>query len=429
MGECDTNERVGAAVLAAGYGERMRGSAHPKPLTTVAGLTLLERTVRTLRLGGVAGPIVVVVGHRQGELREFVADRRLQVEVVENHQYARGNGTSVLAAMPHLPERFVVAMADHVHPPESVRHLLGCEGDFVAGVDARPMYADPDEATRVRIEDGRVTSFGKGLVPYRALDTGLFVCSRTALAELAPPDGEDLSWNQFKRMWLESGREIVACDISGTPWVDVDSIGDIERATQVVLSWAGSGKDGFVSRHVNRNFSKRITRQLLRTGLTANHVSAGAFLLAAAGAGCFSRGRWLAGAALVQLSSVVDGCDGEVARARLEYSPYGAVFDATLDRWADALVVTGMALGAKEASAHLAAYPALTGTLLVPYTRAKLEASFGETPEGLTRFGATRDVRLAVLCLGALLRRPTATLAAMALASNAEVLRRLLSPR
>jgi len=66
MGECDTNERVGAAVLAAGYGERMRGSAHPKPLTTVAGLTLLERTVRTLRLGGVAGPIIVVVGHRQG---------------------------------------------------------------------------------------------------------------------------------------------------------------------------------------------------------------------------------------------------------------------------------------------------------------------------------------------------------------------------
>ncbi len=67
--------------------------------------------------------------------------------------------------------------------------------------------------------------------------------------------------------------------------------------------------------------------------------------------------------------------------------------------------------------------------LLVPYTRAKLEAEFGEAPRAMTRFGVTRDVRLATLCVGALLRRPLPTLVAVAVGSNVEVARRLFARR
>ena len=122
----ERKERLGAAILAAGFGERLRECGSPKPLARVAGLTLLERTVRTLRAGGLDGEIAVVVGHRGEEVAGYCKQRGLPVRVVENPDYPRGNGTSVLAAMRFLPERFVVAMVDHVHTPESVRRLLRC---------------------------------------------------------------------------------------------------------------------------------------------------------------------------------------------------------------------------------------------------------------------------------------------------------------
>ncbi len=416
---------IGAVILAAGMGERLQDKRWPKPLAQVAGMSLLERTVRTLRAAGLKGTMVVVVGHRGEEVVEFIRDRKLDVRVVENSEYLRGNATSVLAALPHVPERFVVAMVDHIHSPESVRSMLSCSGSFVAAIDTTPMYADPDEATRVRVRGGLVTDFGKGIEPYDALDTGLFLCSRSALEQIRTDTDGELTWNAFKRAWLESGREIHACDISGAPWIDVDSQQELKRAPEAILDWAASGSDGFVSRHLNRKLSRRITRVLLRTPITADQASVLSFLVASVSAGLLARGAWGTGGLLVQLSSVLDGCDGEVARARLQSSPRGAVFDATLDRWSDALMLSGMASGARSRLSTLAAYAALSGALLVPYTRAKMESEFGKMPPELTRFGATRDVRLAVLALGALLRQPTATLVALGIAGNLEVARRL----
>ncbi len=47
------------------------------------------------------------------------------------------------------------------------------------------------------------------------------------------------------------------------------------------------------------------------------------------------------GGLLVQLSSIIDGCDGEVARLKLIESKYGGWFDAVMDRYADAIIILG----------------------------------------------------------------------------------------
>lgn len=427
--KCGNHDELGAAVLAAGLGERLRACACPKPLVRVAGLTLLERTIRTLRAGGVRGQVVVVVGHRGKEVAGFVRSKFSDVKVLENPDYPRGNGTSVLAALRYLPERFVVAMVDHVHTPRSVRRVVETPGAFVAAVDSRPAFADPKEATRVRIEAGRVIALGKGLEPYDAVDAGLFVCSRVTLQQLKVEQQGPLSWNALKRRWLVSGGEMVACDLDGTPWADVDTPEDIERAVEAVLAATAGSKDGFVSRHLNRRLSRRITRELLDTPVTPDQVSLLSFALATASAVILARGSLALGGLLAQASSVVDGCDGELARAKVESSPEGQVLDAILDRWADALIISGMALGARSDHAARAGYLALTGALLVPYTRARWEAAFDEVPDEFTGFGATRDVRLGVLTLGALARVPVAALLAVGAGASAEIGRRLLSLR
>ena len=48
------------------------------------------------------------------------------------------------------------------------------------------------------------------------------------------------------------------------------------------------------------------------------------------------------GGMLAQLASIVDGCDGEIARLKHSQSEFGGWFDAVLDRYADAVLLFGL---------------------------------------------------------------------------------------
>jgi phosphatidylglycerophosphate synthase len=66
-----------------------------------------------------------------------------------------------------------------------------------------------------------------------------------------------------------------------------------------------------------RRLSIRITRLLLRTGLSANQVTVGGILIGLAGAALLAVNQFwaqIAAIALLQLSFVLDFCDGEIAR-------------------------------------------------------------------------------------------------------------------
>ncbi|MBW2005204.1 MAG: CDP-alcohol phosphatidyltransferase family protein, partial [Deltaproteobacteria bacterium] len=45
------------------------------------------------------------------------------------------------------------------------------------------------------------------------------------------------------------------------------------------------------------------------------------------------------GTLLAHLSSVIDGCDGEIARLKFQVTEFGGWFDAVLDRYADAFLL------------------------------------------------------------------------------------------
>ena len=48
------------------------------------------------------------------------------------------------------------------------------------------------------------------------------------------------------------------------------------------------------------------------------------------------------GAILAQVASVIDGCDGEIARLKIQVTEFGGWFDAVLDRYADAFLLFGL---------------------------------------------------------------------------------------
>ncbi len=164
--------------------------------------------------------------------------------------------------------------------------------------------------------------------------------------------------------------------------------------------------DGPVSRYLNRRFSVPIARALARTPATPNQISAAALLVAAAAAALLAAGRNIEGALLIQASSIIDGVDGDLARAKGMASRFGGLFDAVLDRYADALIVAGMAWYAYKhedwPQPLLAGFAAVVGFLLVSYSRARLETEGGLGVASNLLGIASRDVRLLALAIGAL---------------------------
>lgn len=187
--------------------------------------------------------------------------------------------------------------------------------------------------------------------------------------------------------------------------------------------------EGLVSRYFNRRLSRPLARWLTRTPVTPTQVTVASFAVALGAAAAFVADVPALGGVLAQTSSILDGTDGDLARAQGTETRFGAFFDAVLDRYADAAMILGMVLSAQES--HAQAWPvglvALLGSLMVSYTRARSEATMGvRFQTGLTAL-ATRDVRLALVCLGGLAGVIFWTLAVLAALTHAVVLARIIS--
>jgi phosphatidylglycerophosphate synthase len=93
-------------------------------------------------------------------------------------------------------------------------------------------------------------------------------------------------------------------------------------------------QDGFVSRFLNRPISSRITPLLVKFPIHPSAFTASIFVLPLVAGVFLMRGDYLSvllGAAIFQVFSVLDGCDGEIARARKLESKFGERLDNVCD--------------------------------------------------------------------------------------------------
>jgi len=234
-----------AVILAAGEGSRLRSGPEslPKPLTALAGDTLLERAVASCVAAGVR-EIVVVVGFRREVLTPAVdalaARYGVSIRPAVSERWRLGNGASVLASEPLVDGPFFLMMCDHVFDPRFFERLLDADDGHrpVAVVVDRfvELVPDLDEATKTRLEGPLVTAIGKQLAAFDAVDTGVFLCRPAlydALREAAGSDRHTLSHaveilaRRGEAGWVDSG---------GLPWIDVDTMTDLVLAEALVAS-------------------------------------------------------------------------------------------------------------------------------------------------------------------------------------------------
>jgi phosphatidylglycerophosphate synthase len=146
------------------------------------------------------------------------------------------------------------------------------------------------------------------------------------------------------------------------------------------------GRTALVGYHLRFYFFwviEPVWKLVLRSGLSANAVTAIACLFGLGAAVAASLGAFAAAGWLFLFSGIFDVLDGRLARARNEVSPAGAAIDSILDRYTDSLMLVGLAIYFRESWVLVAALLALVGTSLVPYVRAKSEALGFPVRDGL----------------------------------------------
>jgi 1L-myo-inositol 1-phosphate cytidylyltransferase len=218
-----------AIVLAAGRGERLvTGLSFPKPLKRVGGTPLIVHTLRNLERAGVQ-EVAVVVGYLGDVLERGLSRYRFELELrfVQNDEFDKPNGTSLLKARDFVSEPTFVLMSDHLWAPELITPI----DQFALGADEAVLGIDHDiarcidipDATKVCVDGASITAISKQLTSYQALDTGIFKITGALLDELARLDGPQGCSLSAGVQALAARGHMKAVSVGSAMWIDVDT--------------------------------------------------------------------------------------------------------------------------------------------------------------------------------------------------------------
>jgi len=150
--------------------------------------------------------------------------------------------------------------------------------------------------------------------------------------------------------------QLSGLDVDHPSWVvDVsDQVGE-RRAVRALFEACRKPVDGIVSRHLNRHVSLSLSRLLVNTPVTPNMmtiVTFGVSLVACWLVLDASYATTAAAGVLMQLNSILDGCDGELARVRHQGSKLGQWLDTVGDDLSNVLFWTALGFGALQLQSH-----------------------------------------------------------------------------
>jgi len=157
---------------------------------------------------------------------------------------------------------------------------------------------------------------------------------------------------------------------------------DLPRAETWLLGSLVKRGEGVTSRYLERRISLAITRRLVATPVTPNVMTLVSVSVGLAGAPFFlasSAAYQLPGALLFLAHSILDGCDGELARLKFLESRRGAILDYWGDNLVHAAVFSCMAIGWSLAVHAL--WPLVLGAVLVASSLAAAAVLFRQTLE------------------------------------------------
>lgn len=223
---------MNAVILAAGYGSRLSGVQTPKPLVEVAGVSLLEWSVRQMTAAGITRA-VIVTGHRADEIEARLpgisAATGVVLEPCRLADWSRPNGHSVIAGASRISGNYLLVMADHLFSAALLQQLVkdfGRRGGAALAIDRRvdSPAIDPADATWVRCRaNGHIAQIGKHIARYDAVDCGAFIATPDLARAIAEAIADGASGSLSEGMQRLADQQLAqTVDVTGAAWIDVD---------------------------------------------------------------------------------------------------------------------------------------------------------------------------------------------------------------
>jgi 1L-myo-inositol 1-phosphate cytidylyltransferase len=233
-----------AVILMAGKGSRLRVNT-PKPLVQLLGRPLISYTFDALKNAGIRN-VYGIVGFEKDLVMagaEPFVPNGLLVHFIENPDWQKQNGISVLAAAKNVAGNFLLTMSDHLFDNVIVDLMMKSAGPGILNlaVDRKiNSIFDLSDAMKVETQGDRVVAIGKDLQNYDAVDTGLFICPPEIFVylERAKKD-DDCSLADGVRLMAADGK-VRAVDIGDAWWQDVDTLEMLQRAEKHMMEEANT---------------------------------------------------------------------------------------------------------------------------------------------------------------------------------------------
>ena len=238
-------------MLAAGLGRRLYGDENqelPKALLKFGGQTLIERHIRILLDCGV-DELNLIVGHRKDDLlaevirvapHDFVKSF-YNPRYREGPKYSLARGEEVLRS----GDDILFMDADVLYHPKLLQKLVSSEHETCLVIDQE--FQSTDDFVKVCINNNEIVNFGKSLCNnYDIVGEwpGFFKMSAKIASQIADSVLGFISRGEDDGAYEDTFREVLKAsapgtfryeDITGIPWVELDYVSDIKKATTSVF--------------------------------------------------------------------------------------------------------------------------------------------------------------------------------------------------
>lgn len=236
-----------AIILAAGRGSRLGNLTReiPKPLTLLAGKSLVEWQINALEVAGIQ-KINLVTGYASDKLIPYGDSH------IYNPYWATSNMVRSLMSVDSLlsTQPYLISYGDIVYRSDIISDLLDSSGDISITFDVdwwdlwSIRFTDPlSDAESFQHEHGRLLSIGER-VSDRALINGQYMGLlkfnpvgwlqvRSILAGLDRVSVDKLDMTSLLRLLLQKGIKITVVPIRGG-WVEVDNPSDIALYEHII---------------------------------------------------------------------------------------------------------------------------------------------------------------------------------------------------
>jgi len=155
--------------------------------------------------------------------------------------------------------------------------------------------------------------------------------------------------SMYLKSWLEElvGRGgVKAINFQDGYWMRLSS--DTEsgkEAEDLLFSHVSKSSSGWISKNINSKLSIPVSRLLINTSLTPNMISVAIGIIGILSGFFYIQGQPVWGGVFLQLSTIFDRCDGEVARIKLMESRRGQWIDTIFDQLSFLSFVVGVPVG------------------------------------------------------------------------------------